>query len=162
MCFFRYILKVGFVNHKVVLFLFFEKCFHPAPISIPMNIVQEFPFLHVFASICYLYSFLMIAFSNFMFSSLTFVINTFWILCMVLKNIHYFTCSLQQFSQHHLLIFYWSIADLQCCISFRCATKWTRYTCIHSLRFFSHIGYCRALSRVPCALQSFISYLYFI
>jgi len=32
------------------------------------------------------------------------------------------------------LTFYWSIVDLQCCISFRCTAKWISYICtyIHS------------------------------
>ena len=53
--------------------------------------------------------------------------------------------------------FYWSIVDLQCCISFRCTAKCISYTYtyIHSFfffRFFSHIGHFRVLSRVPCAI----------
>ena len=44
--------------------------------------------------------------------------------------------------------FYWSVVDLQCCISFRCTAKWISYTYtyIHSFRFFSHIGHYRVLS----------------
>ena len=36
--------------------------------------------------------------------------------------------------QHFIFKFYWSIVDLQCCISFRCAAKWISYayTYIHS------------------------------
>ena len=43
-------------------------------------------------------------------------------------------------------------ADLQCCVSFRCTTKWVSYiyTYMHSFfRFYSHIGHYRVLNRVP-------------
>ena len=35
-------------------FYFWRNVFHPAPIYIPTNSVQGSPFLHIFASICYL------------------------------------------------------------------------------------------------------------
>ena len=50
--------------------------------------------------------------------------------------------------------FYWSLDDLQFCISFR--SKVTQlYIYIYPLffRFFSHIGHYRVLSIVPCAIQ---------
>ena len=60
---------------------------------------------------------------------------------------------------------YWSIGDVQSCISFRYTAKWISYTCIntyiHSLWFFFHIGHNRVLSRVPCATQH-ILVIYFI
>ena len=63
-------------------------------------------------------------------------------------------------------IFYWSIVDLQCCVSFRCTAKWISYTYtyIHSFyRLFSRIDHYRVLSRVPCAIQQvLISYLFYI
>ena len=39
-------------------------------------------------------------------------------------------------------------------ISFCCAAKWISYTDIYPLflRFFSHVGHYRVLSRVPCAI----------
>ena len=72
-----------------------------------------------------------------------------------------------QFLFFSCLNFYWSRVDLQCCVSFCCTAKWISYTytCIHSFlfRFFSHRGYYRVLSRVPCAIQQvLISYLSYI
>ena len=67
---------------------------------------------------------------------------------------------------------YWSIVDLQC-VNFR-YTKVIQlyiYVYIHTniyiyplfLRFFSHIGYCRILNRVPCAMQQvLVDHIYFI
>ena len=53
-------------------------------------------------------------------------------------------------------IFYWSIVDLQCCISFRSA-KWFRYIYMHIyvffFRFFSHTCYYKILSIAPCTAQ---------
>ena len=49
-----------------------------------------------------------------------------------------------------------SVADSQCCVRFRRTAKWlsSTNTCyLFSLKFFSHVGYCRVLSRVPCAIQ---------
>ena len=48
-----------------------------------------------------------------------------------------------------LFKFYWGIADLQCCVSFRFTVKRisNTYTYIHSL--FSHIGFYRTLSIPP-------------
>ena len=37
------------------------------------------------------------------------------------------------------------------CVSFRCTAKWVIY--IYMFRFFSHIGYYRILSRIPCTIQ---------
>ena len=53
--------------------------------------------------------------------------------------------------------FNWSIVDLQCCISFSCTAKWFSYIFFFNIfffRFFSHIGYYKILSIVPCALYS--------
>ena len=36
-------------------------------------------------------------------------------------------------------LFYWSIIDLQCCVSFWCTAKWTNYLCIYSPRFSSEL-----------------------
>ena len=51
---------------------------------------------------------------------------------------------------------YWSIVDLQCCVSFRCKTKWISYTDTYIPSFFSifsHIGHYRVLIWVPRAIQ---------
>ena len=51
-------------------------------------------------------------------------------------------------------ILYWSIVDLQYCVSFRCIAKMLQlYICLFFLKFFSHLGYYGLLSRVPCAIQ---------
>ena len=52
--------------------------------------------------------------------------------------------------------FFWSIVDLQCCVSYRYTAKWISYTYtyIHScLGFFSHLGIYRVLNRGPRALR---------
>ena len=49
-----------------------------------------------------------------------------------------------------LKTFFWSIVDLQCCVSFRYTAQWISYTYIHSFfRFFSHIGHCCIVAK-PC------------
>ena len=35
--------------------------------------------------------------------------------------------------------FYWSIVDLQCCVSFRCTAKWINYTYTYIHSFFSFL-----------------------
>ena len=62
--------------------------------------------------------------------------------------------------------FYWSIVALQCCVSFLLCSKVNQsYVYIYTLflRFPSHLGQHRALSRVPCVLYSrFSLVIYFI
>ena len=75
--------------------------------------------------------------------------------------------------QVETFFFNWCIAELQCCVSFRCAAKWfgyinihihtffqlyvyiyiTKYIYISCFRFFSLISYYRILSGFPCAVQ---------
>ena len=45
--------------------------------------------------------------------------------------------------------------------SFRCTAGWfgCAYICIFSPKFVSHLGYCKILSRVSCAIQYFLSIL---
>ena len=50
-------------------------------------------------------------------------------------------------------ILYQSIDGLQYCSSFRYTAKWLSNTCAFFFRSFSHIGYFRILSIVPCAIQ---------
>ena len=49
--------------------------------------------------------------------------------------------------------FYWSIADLQCCVRFRCRAKCFSYIYTHCLLDSSHIGHYRVLSRVRYAIR---------
>ena len=84
------------LGHMVVLFLvFLINLFSTmaAPIYIPTYSVQGFPFLHIFANICYLYSFLMIASRSFMVSGLAFMslIHFKLNLYMALKNVQVFS-----------------------------------------------------------------------
>ena len=51
-----------------------------------------------------------------------------------------------------LINFFWSIGDLECCVSFRCAAKGTGHNihiCTFFFRFFPHIGYHRVMNRFP-------------
>ena len=62
------------------------------------------------------------------------------------------------------LFFNWSIAALQCFVSFCCTAKWISYICIYPIfgGFPSYLGHQRALSRFPCAVQQvLISYLFY-
>ena len=57
-----------------------------------------------------------------------------------------------------LSFFYWSIVDLQCCVSFCFTVKWISYRYkniyLHSFfRFYSHIGHYGVLGRGRCAIQ---------
>ena len=53
-----------------------------------------------------------------------------------------------------IFFFYWSIVDWQCYVSFKWIAKWLSYTYTYSFsKFFSHLGYYRILSRVPCIIQ---------
>lgn len=50
-------------------------------------------------------------------------------------------------------ISYWCIVYLQCCVSFRDTAKLYIYLYLFFVRFFSHTGYQRTLSRDLCAIQ---------
>ena len=55
----------------------------------------------------------------------------------------------------NIFILYWSIADLQCCI-ISGVQQSDSVIHIHIsilLKFFSHLGYYRPLSRIPCAIE---------
>ena len=47
-------------------------------------------------------------------------------------------------------LIYWSIADLQCFVSFWCIAKWFSYICYIFFRLFSIIGYYKIFDIVPC------------
>ena len=51
-----------------------------------------------------------------------------------------------------LIFFYQNIVGLPCCGSFWYTTKWFSSPYVLFFRFFSFLGYCRILSKVPCAL----------
>ena len=84
----------------------------------------------------------------------------------------FISCSLSLFFLTALVFvclflnFYWSIVDLQCCVSFRGTAKVNQlYIYIYPLffRFSSQVGHYRVLSRVPCAIQQvLISYIFYI
>ena len=69
-------------------------------------------------------------------------------------------CSLSLFCFGCKFFFYWSIVDLQYCVSFCYTAKWISYTYIHFFRFFSHIVHYRVLSWVPCAIYIRSSFVY--
>ena len=50
------------------------------------------------------------------------------------------------FGEGSCLLFYWSIVDLQYCLSFRCTAEWLRY--IYFFRFFPIIGYYKIVNIV--------------
>ena len=57
----------------------------------------------------------------------------------------------------------WSVVDLQCCVSFRCAAKWFSHIYTLFIRFFSITGYYKTLTIVPCAIhQVLVVYLSYI
>ena len=65
-------------------------------------------------------------------------------------------------------IFYWSIINLQCCISFKYTPKWfsylyALYIYIFFFKFFSIVGYYKILNIVSCIIwYILIVYIYFI
>ena len=54
---------------------------------------------------------------------------------------------------YFLETFYWSIVDLQCCVSFCKVNQPHIYIYPLSSRLHPHIGIYRAPNRVPCAIQ---------
>ena len=57
------------------------------------------------------------------------------------------------FSLWILFFFFKSYSWVTCCVSFRYTAVIYLYIYLFFFRFFSHIGYCRILSRVLCAIQ---------
>ena len=55
----------------------------------------------------------------------------------------------------YFFLFYWSIVDLQYCVSFRYTAKWFSYTCFFCIFFFI-LDYYKILHIVPCAIQLFL------
>ena len=89
--------------------------------------------------------------------SLIFFLMQLILCCTFLCRDHVYTNHRQSFLLSIFVltfILYWSIVDLQCCVSFRCIAKMLQlYICRFFLKFFSHLGYYGLLSRVPCAIQ---------
>ena len=54
-----------------------------------------------------------------------------------------------------IFILYWSIVDVQRCVSLRCTAEWFSYAYIFMFffKFFSYLGYYKILSIVSCAIQ---------
>ena len=87
-----------------------------------------------------------------------FTVKNFNTISLMLINIPTFSVNNINISKHfisvillHVIIlvpflknFYWSIVDLQCCVSFRCTAKWMSYTYTYThffcFWFFSHVG----------------------
>ena len=74
-----------------------------------------------------------------------------------------FTRTLSHSFYWFYFIFYWDIVDSQCWVSFRYTAKWTSHPYTYPLFtiVFSHADHHRVLSRVPCAQQVLISYLFY-
>ena len=87
---------------------------------------------------------------------------SFFIFIMVNRN--------RQKPNKSFLKVFWSIVDLQCCVSFRCTAKrisyvYVIYIYVYTLlfRFFTYIGYYTVLSGFPCAIQQvLVIYLFYI
>ena len=57
-------------------------------------------------------------------------------------------------------VVYWSIVDLQCCVSFKCTAKWFSYKSIYILfPIFSIMDYHRILNIALCAMQQTLLFI---
>ena len=72
-------------------------------------------------------------------SLLPIFVNTFyWQLATPLLTCHLFLLLLLWLLLSNTWIFYWSIADLQCCAAFTCTAKWFGYTCTYIHYFWDY------------------------